>query len=135
RETTRLERFLRRGPLVGRFLNRGVNAPRTAAREFWTEPVTFFEQLGLFYSGPFDGHDRRGLERAFRNASEIGGPQVVHVVTQKGRGYAPAENDSIKHLHDVGGVKPGSYTAAFTEAIIQAGESHPNLVAITAAMP
>ncbi|QGG96111.1 1-deoxy-D-xylulose-5-phosphate synthase [Actinomarinicola tropica] len=135
RETTRMERFLRRVPLVGRFLNRGFNATRTAAREFWTEPVTFFEQLGLFYSGPFDGHDVRELERAFRNASEIGGPQVVHVVTQKGRGYAPAENDSVKHLHDVGGVKPGSYTAAFTEALIKAGENHPELVAITAAMP
>ena len=135
RETTRMERILRRIPLVGRFLNRGFNATRTAAREFWTEPVTFFEHLGLRYSGPFDGHDIRELERALRNAAELDGPQIVHVVTQKGRGYAPAENDSVKHLHDVGGVKPGSYTAAFTEAIIKAGESHPNLVAVTAAMP
>ena len=135
RETTRMERILRRIPLVGRFLNRGFNATRTAAREFWTEPVTFFEHLGLRFCGPFDGHDIRELERALRNAAELDGPQIVHVVTQKGRGYAPAENDSVKHLHDVGGVKPGSYTAAFTEAIIKAGESHPNLVAVTAAMP
>ncbi|MBK5223883.1 MAG: 1-deoxy-D-xylulose-5-phosphate synthase [Acidimicrobiia bacterium] len=135
RETTRLERILRRIPLFGRLLTKGFNATRTAAREFWTEPITFFEQLGLRYNGPFDGHDIRELERALRNAAELGGPQVVHVITQKGRGYAPAENDSIKHLHDVGGVKPGSYTAAFTEALIKEGEEHPELVAITAAMP
>src|SRR5690606_38754620 len=57
RETTRMERFLSRIPLVGRLLRRGFNASRTAAREFWTEPITFFEQLGLQYYGPFDGHD------------------------------------------------------------------------------
>ena len=135
RETTRLERVLRRIPLIGRLLNRGFNATRTAAREFWTEPITFFEQLGLRYYGPFDGHDVRELERAFRYAAELEGPQIVHVITQKGRGYAPAENDHIKNLHDIGGVKPGSYTAAFGEAIIKAGEEHPRLVALTAAMP
>lgn len=135
RESTRMERFLRRIPLVGRFLRRGFNATRTAAREFWTEPITFFEQLGLQYYGPFDGHDIRELERAFRYASELEGPQIVHVITQKGRGYAPAENDHIKNLHDIGGVKPGSYTAAFGEAIVKAGEENPRLVALTAAMP
>jgi 1-deoxy-D-xylulose-5-phosphate synthase len=137
RETTRMERFLSRIPLIGRLLRRGFNASRTAAREFWTEPITFFEQLGLKYYGPFDGHDIRELERALRYAAELPGPQVVHVVTQKGRGYAPAENDHIKNLHDMGGVKPGdgSYTAAFTEALIKAAEEHPNLVALTAAMP
>ncbi|MGY6501603.1 MAG: 1-deoxy-D-xylulose-5-phosphate synthase [Acidimicrobiales bacterium] len=135
RETGRMERFLSRIPLVGRFLNKGFNATRTAAREFWTEPITFFEQLGLRYYGPFDGHDIRELERALRYAAELDGPQIVHVITQKGRGYAPAENDPIKNLHDIGGVKPGSYTAAFTEALVKAGEEHPELVAITAAMP
>src|SRR5207247_7409530 len=67
--------------------------------------------------------------------AEYDGPIVVHVLTQKGRGYAPAENDPIKCLHDFGEAKPGSYTAAFTEALIKAGEEHPELVAITAAMP
>jgi 1-deoxy-D-xylulose-5-phosphate synthase len=60
---------------------------------------------------------------------------VVHVLTQKGRGYAPAENDPIKRLHDMGDAKPGSYTAAFTEAIIKEAEHRPEVVAITAAMP
>jgi 1-deoxy-D-xylulose-5-phosphate synthase len=57
------------------------------------------------------------------------------VLTQKGRGYAPAENDPIKRLHDIGGGEPGRYTAAFTEALVKAGEEHPEVVAITAAMP
>ena len=57
------------------------------------------------------------------------------MLTQKGRGYAPAENDPIKRLHDMGDAKPGSYTAAFTEALIKEAEHRPELVAITAAMP
>jgi 1-deoxy-D-xylulose-5-phosphate synthase len=60
---------------------------------------------------------------------------VVHVITQKGRGYAPAETDPIKHLHDIGQPKPGTYTAAFTEAMIKEAEVRPELVGITAAMP
>ncbi|MFA5565368.1 MAG: 1-deoxy-D-xylulose-5-phosphate synthase [Acidimicrobiia bacterium] len=135
RESTRLERTLGKVPFIGEFLTKGFNATRFAAREMWAEPVTFFEQLGLRYNGPIDGHDVRELERALALAAELGGPQVVHIVTQKGRGYAPAEEDEIKHLHDVGGVKPGSYTAAFSETIVKLGEEHPNLVALTAAMP
>src|SRR3546814_14033776 len=75
------------------------------------------------------------MEKALRHAAEFDGPIVVHVVTQKGRGYAPAENDHIKHLHDIGMPKPGTYTAAFTEAMIKEAEARPALVAITAAMP
>src|SRR3546814_15236143 len=75
------------------------------------------------------------MEKALRHAAEFDGPIVVHVVTQKGRGYAPAENDHIKHLHDIGMPKPGTYTAAFTEAMIKEAEARPELVALTAAMP
>ena len=99
------------------------------------EPPAFFENLGIRYMGPFDGHDVAALEKALHNASEFEGPVVVHVLTQKGRGYGPAENDPIKNLHDMGGIKPGSYTAAFSEAIVKLGEERPELVAITAAMP
>ena len=60
---------------------------------------------------------------------------VVHVLTQKGRGYARAENDPIKRMHDTSYAKPGSYTEAFTEALVKAGEQRPEVVAITAAMP
>jgi 1-deoxy-D-xylulose-5-phosphate synthase len=64
-------------------------------------PHTFFEALGIRYGGPIDGHDIAGVEQALANASEWPGPIVVHVVTQKGRGYAPAEEDEIQRLHDV----------------------------------
>jgi len=134
RNRARLDRLLHEVPLVGEHLERGVDGALAAVREIF-EPPAFFEMLGVRYTGPFDGHDVAGLESALRNASEFDGPIVVHVLTQKGRGYAPAENDPIKRLHDMGDAKPGSYTAAFTEAIIKEAEHRPEVVAITAAMP
>lgn len=134
RRQARIEKLLAEMPLVGDRLERAMEATKAAIREMW-EPPAFFEALGVRYAGPFDGHDIAGLEEALRNAAEIGGPQVIHVHTQKGRGYAPAENDPIKRLHDIGGAKPGSYTAAFTEALLKEAEEHPEIVAITAAMP
>jgi 1-deoxy-D-xylulose-5-phosphate synthase len=99
------------------------------------EPPAFFEMLGVRYTGPFDGHDIAGVEKALRHAAQYDGPIVVHVLTEKGRGYAPAENDPIKRLHDMSEAKPGSYTAAFSEAIVKQAEERPEVVAITAAMP
>jgi 1-deoxy-D-xylulose-5-phosphate synthase len=134
RNRARFDKLLHELPLVGEPLERSIEGARAALREMF-EPPAFFEMLGVRYTGPFDGHDIAGLEKALTNASRVEGPIVVHVITQKGRGYAPAENDPIKCLHDVGGIKPGSYTAAFTEAIIKEAEERPELVAITAAMP
>jgi 1-deoxy-D-xylulose-5-phosphate synthase len=134
RNRARLDRLLHDVPLVGDKLERGVEGALAALREMF-EPPAFFEMLGVRYTGPFDGHDIAGLERALRNAREFDGPIVVHVLTQKGRGHAPAENDPVKRLHDLGEAKPGSYTAAFTEAVIKEAEHRPELVAITAAMP
>src|SRR5690606_20995470 len=134
RNRARLDKLLSEVPLVGEHLERGMDGALAALREIF-EPPAFFEMLGVRYTGPFDGHDIPGLERALRNASEFDGPIVVHVLTQKGRGYAPAENDPIKRLHDTSEAKPGSYTAAFTEAIIKEAEHRPEVVAITAAMP
>jgi len=134
RNRARLDRLLHEVPVVGEHLERGVDGALAAVREIF-EPPAFFEMLGVRYTGPFDGHDIAGLESALRNAGEYDGPIVVHVLTQKGRGYAPAENDPIKRLHDMGGDKPGSYTAAFTEAVIKEAEHRPEVVAITAAMP
>lgn len=134
RRQARIERMLGEVPIVGDRLERALDATKAAIREMW-EPHEFFEALGVRYAGPFDGHDIPALEEAFRNASLIGGPQVVHVRTQKGRGYAPAENDPIKRLHDLGGPEPGKYTAAFTEVLLKEAEEHPEIVAITAAMP
>ncbi len=121
-------------PVLSTPIEAGVGATKAAIRQM-LEPPAFFEMLGVNYLGPFDGHDIAGMEAALRNAAAMGGPVVVHVLTQKGRGYAPAENDPIKRMHDLGGAKPGSYTAAFTEALLKVGEEHPEVVAITAAMP
>jgi len=133
RQSARIERIIAELPL-GNYLERGVDGAKAAIREMF-EPPAFFEQLGVKYLGPYDGHDLATLEEAFRNASQVDGPVVVHCLTQKGRGYAPAENDSIKNMHDMSELKDGSYTAAFSEAIVVEGAARPELVAITAAMP
>lgn len=134
RRQAKVEEIAERIPWVGEQIKRGVKMSKAAIREMW-EPPAFFENLGIRYIGPFDGHDIESLEEALHNASEFDGPVLVHVLTQKGRGYAPAENDSIKNMHDIGSVKDGSYTAAFSEMLVKLGEEHPALVAITAAMP
>ncbi len=128
------ESFTAKLPLIGRWSQTGIRASKAAIREA-LEPQAFFEPLGVRYMGPFDGHDIAEIEQALVNAGEFSGPVVLHVQTQKGRGYGPAENDPIKNMHDIGAVKPGSYTAAFSEAMVKLGEEHPDLVAITAAMP
>jgi 1-deoxy-D-xylulose-5-phosphate synthase len=130
----RLERFAARFPFFGKWWLTGIRASKAAIREA-LEPQAFFEQLGVRYMGPFDGHDIAEIEKALENAGQFTGPVVLHVQTQKGRGYPPAENDPIKHMHDIGAVKPESYTAAFTESLVKLGEEHDDLIAITAAMP
>ena len=130
----RIEQLAENLPWLGERLERGINATKWAIRHMW-EPPAFFEHLGLRYMGPFDGHDTDAVEHALGNARRFDGPVVVHVLTQKGRGYAPAENDLVKNMHDTSELKPGSFTAAFSEALVKMGEEHPNLVAITAAMP
>ncbi len=146
RQRARVSRMVRDVPVLGDHLAWGLEGALTGLRDM-IEPTAFFETLGLRYSGPFDGHDIEGLERALRNAADYDeGPVVVHVLTQKGRGYPPAEEDEEKCLHDApvfnpeigpqhvpGG--PPSFTGAFTEALIKEADSRPEVVAITAAMP
>lgn len=134
RRQRRLEAMAESVPAVGGVLNRGISATKAAIRDMW-DPPAFFEDLGLRYLGPYDGHDIKVVEGALRNAAQFDGPVVVHVLTQKGRGHAPAENDKIKLMHDTGSIKPGSYTAAFSETLVKLGEVHAKVVAITAAMP
>lgn len=130
----RLERVSRRLPIVGSLSDLWIRASKAAIREA-LEPQAFFEPLGVRYMGPFDGHDVAEMELALRNAADFDGPVVLHMLTKKGRGYAPAENDPIKQMHDVSEIKPNSYTAGFSESLVKLGEEHPDLVAITAAMP
>ena len=109
------------------------------------EPVPFFEQLGVRYIGPIDGHDIEGLESTLRNTAEWDGPIVVHVLTQKGRRDAPALADEEKVLHDTGVFDPEtgparssggpSYTGTFSDALVRLGDADDRIVAITAAMP
>ena len=145
RRQRKLESFLRDLPVVGEQAEKGMEAFKAAVREF-LQPPSFFEALGVRYVGPFDGHDVEELEHALRNAETLSaeGPIVVHVLTQKGKGYSPAEDDDEKHLHDapvfdpaVGPPKavPTGYTQAFAEAVIKEAEADPRVVAITAAMP
>ena len=106
RRQERIEALAKKFPWLGEKLDRSINATKLAIRAMW-EPPAFFENLGIRYMGPFDGHDVAALEKALRNASKFEGPVVVHVLTQKGRGYGPAENDPIKNLHDMGGMQAG----------------------------
>ena len=134
RNRARMEKVIQDVPLVGGYLERGVDGAKAALREMF-EPPAFFEQLGVHYLGPYDGHDIAAVETALRAARDLDEPVVVHVLTRKGLGYGPAEDDEIKHMHDVGSVKDGSYTAAFADAVVAEGQERPDLVTVTAAMP
>jgi 1-deoxy-D-xylulose-5-phosphate synthase len=108
-------------------------------------PGTLFEEMGFNYLGPFDGHDVLGLVRALRNVRQLKGPQFLHVVTRKGKGYAAAEEDPIK-WHGPGPFDPAkamifkekttgpSYTQVFGEWLCDSAERDPRIVAITPAM-
>jgi 1-deoxy-D-xylulose-5-phosphate synthase len=108
------------------------------------QPNTVFDSLGLKYAGPCDGHDLEALEDLLRRAARLQAPTVIHVVTEKGRGYGPAIDDEVDRLHQV---KPSTdpltgrprtseltYTDVFGEALLSAATRHPDVVAITAAM-
>jgi 1-deoxy-D-xylulose-5-phosphate synthase len=133
-------------PHVGQFALQGLKGLKAAFREV-LEPRAFFEALGVRYTGPIDGHDVLGMERALEHAATYDGPIVVHVRTTKGRGYAPAETDIEKCLHDVSAFDPATglakrkpstaptYTQVFSDTVADLAERHHELVAITAAMP
>jgi 1-deoxy-D-xylulose-5-phosphate synthase len=101
----RLRNRLRGLPAFGPLAYSGVHSVTSALREM-VAPHTFFEALGVRYAGPIYGHDIESMEQAFAHAAEWHGPIVVHVLTQKGRGYAPAEEDDVQRLHDVKATKP-----------------------------
>jgi 1-deoxy-D-xylulose-5-phosphate synthase len=105
---------------------------------------TVFEDFGLAYLGPVDGHDITGIEDALRQAAGLGRPVVVHCVTRKGNGYPPAEHDETDHLHTVGVIDPHTgrprsiakptWTSVFGEEITAIGAERDNVVCLTAAM-
>ncbi len=136
----RLRASLRKVPGIGRLAYLGVHGVTSVVREMVT-PHTFFETLGVRYVGPIDGHNIAAVESALANAVDWDGPIVVHVLTEKGRGYAPAENDQLKlhdfkipaHLDD-DEVPVTSYTEAFSAALLAEAERDERIVALTAAM-
>ena len=107
-------------------------------------PTTIFENMGLTYLGPVDGHDLSGLIALLRNAKELGVPVLVHVMTRKGCGYLPAEEDPAR-FHGIGKFEPFSgkkigsanptYSDVFGQTMLQLAEGNPQICAITAAMP
>jgi len=107
-------------------------------------PGLFFEQLGFRYIGPLDGHNLDDLVRIFRQVRELHGPILVHVLTRKGKGYLPAEQNATK-FHGIGSFiretgapqaapQAPTYTSVFGKTVVKLAEKHPGLVAITAAM-
>ncbi|MGP3929877.1 1-deoxy-D-xylulose-5-phosphate synthase [Nonomuraea sp. KM88] len=106
-------------------------------------PQVMFEDLGLKYVGPIDGHDEQAMEAALRKARGFRGPVIVHALTQKGRGYAPAEDHDEDQFHSpgafdrlTGAEKPKGriWTNVFSEELVRLGKERDDLVAITAAM-
>ena len=107
-------------------------------------PTEMFPELNMKYVGPVDGHNIQALEHAFKYAKGYTGPIIIHCVTQKGRGYAPAENKTSDLMHSTGAINPvtgvplaksqRSWTDVFTEDLLEAGARRDDIVAITAAM-
>ena len=142
----RLDAIVARLPaadLAGRVRDANLRALKTAVSE---APAlqSFVEALGVRYLGPFDGHDVKVVERALRDALRLETPVLLHVLTEKGRGYGPAETDPEKRLHDTSAFDPEtgptpsasrSWTAAFSDALGDAVERRDDVVALTAAMP
>ncbi len=144
---SRLEHFINSIPNVGKQMLHMAHHAEEALKGFVT-PGTLFEELGLRYYGPIDGHNLLTLVEIFKRVKELKGPIMLHVVTQKGKGYAPAEeNPEMYHgvtlfdketgelLTPSSASSSPSYTEVFGDALIELAGTYPNLVGITAAMP
>ncbi|HEY2947492.1 MAG TPA: 1-deoxy-D-xylulose-5-phosphate synthase [Micromonosporaceae bacterium] len=102
--------------------------------------LSLFEQLGIHYLGPVDGHDTAAVEAALRKARDLATPTVVHCVTRKGFGHPPAEADEADRMHSIGpaapagGARPRSWTEVFAAELVAIGAERPDVVALSAAM-
>ncbi|MDP1876080.1 MAG: 1-deoxy-D-xylulose-5-phosphate synthase [Actinomycetota bacterium] len=137
------KRVLHRTPLVGEPVYGALHGMKKGVKDV-VAPQGMFEDLGLKYIGPVDGHDEQEMEFALTRAKAFAGPVIVHAITHKGRGYSPAELDKADHFHGVGVFDPEtglpikangpSWTAAFADELVAIGRDRPDVVAITAAM-
>ncbi|MFK0293175.1 1-deoxy-D-xylulose-5-phosphate synthase [Streptomyces sp. NPDC090442] len=150
RTTDGYERFLARGkdilertPVVGKPLYETLHGAKKGLKDF-IAPQGMFEDLGLKYVGPIDGHDIEALESALARAKRFGGPVIVHCLTEKGRGYKPAEQDEADRFHGIGPIHPDTglpissggkdWTGVFGDEMVALGTEREDIVAITAAM-
>ncbi|MFJ8647729.1 1-deoxy-D-xylulose-5-phosphate synthase [Streptomyces sp. NPDC093546] len=151
RTTDGYERFLawgkdvlRSAPVIGQPLYGSLHGAKKGFKDF-IAPQGLFEDLGLKYVGPIDGHDIEAVESALRRAKRFHGPVLVHCLTEKGRGYPLALEDEADRFHAVGAMDPltaeplapaggPSWTSAFGEEMAAIGAERPDVVAITAAM-
>lgn len=136
-------RALHRSGAPGRFAWRWLHGLKKGLKDV-VAPQGLFEDLGIKYIGPVDGHDEEALERALGRAKAYGRPVIVHAITEKGRGYKPAEEDIADRFHAVGVIHPETglpvaasrfgWTKIFADEIVKIGRRRPDVVAITAAM-
>ena len=134
---------LQRTPVVGGPIYDTLHGMKKGIKDI-IAPQGMFEDLGLKYMGPVDGHDIAAMEKALLRAKAFGAPVILHAITEKGRGYAPALEDEAEKFHAVGIVDPETglplakgvttWTSVFADELVKQGEAHKDLVAITAAM-
>ena len=134
----RIRRWLPRLTRLGKMAYKSIDGAATVMKEMVT-PRAFFEDLGVRYVGPIDGHNIATMEAVLRSAAAWDGPIVVHVLTEKGRGFAPATEDSLK-MHDFklpakgADSAPTPFTRVFSDTLVELGAEDDRVVAITAAM-
>ncbi|WP_019631358.1 1-deoxy-D-xylulose-5-phosphate synthase [Actinomadura atramentaria] len=139
-----IKKTVPRAPVVGPAAYEALHGIKKGLKDV-LQPQAMFEDLGMKYVGPIDGHDALAVEDALRRARGFGRPVIVHAITQKGRGYAPAENDTEDCMHGAGAFDPAtgrglakksgpSWTSVFGAEMVELGAERPDVVAITAAM-
>jgi 1-deoxy-D-xylulose-5-phosphate synthase len=150
RVTSGYEKFLDWGkevlhktPVVGMPIYETLHGMKKGIKDI-VAPQGMFEDLGLKYLGPIDGHDIAAMERALRQAKDYGAPILVHAITEKGKGHKPAVADEAEKFHAVGVIDPESgeplaksgtsWTKVFAQELVEIGKTREDIVAITAAM-
>lgn len=150
RTTSGYERFLEWGkgvlektPVVGQPIYETLHGVKKGIKDI-VAPQGMFEDLGLKYFGPVDGHNIEAVEKALKIAKDYDAPVLVHVITEKGKGYAPAIQDEAEKFHAVGVVDPEtgvplakgrkSWTSVFSDELVRIGSERKDVVALTAAM-
>nr|WP_042180919.1 1-deoxy-D-xylulose-5-phosphate synthase [Kibdelosporangium sp. MJ126-NF4]CEL14677.1 1-deoxy-D-xylulose 5-phosphate synthase [Kibdelosporangium sp. MJ126-NF4] len=136
-------KVLQNTPVVGKPIYAALHAAKRGIKDALS-PQMMFEDLGLKYVGPVDGHDVHAMEAALRRAKEYGGPVVVHAATRKGNGYAPAENHEADQMHATDVMDPitgepvnpkkATWSSVFSDELVRLGADRDDIVAITAAM-